>query len=56
MEPSGLSLQHLVQQGWKYHHATFDLYLCLGGVAWTAAKMEQVLLPELSRLAATGLS
>ena len=49
---SSPSLKQLVQQGWKYHRATFDLYLWLGGTEWSQAAIEQVMLPELSRLAA----
>ena len=45
------SLKQLVEQGWKYHHATFDLYMWLGGTSWSPSAIQQVMLPELARLA-----
>ena len=44
------SLKQLVCKGWKYHHATFDLYLKLSGVLVCEAAVSRVVLPEIRRL------
>lgn len=44
------SLRQLVSKGWKYHHATFDLYLRLSGVILSEAAVTGVILPEIQRL------
>lgn len=50
MTDSDASLKQLVSRGWKYHHATFDLYLKLSGVLLSASAVTHVVLPELRRL------
>ena len=44
------SLRQLLSRGWKYHHATFDLYLKLSGVLLSESAMTRVVLPEIRRL------
>lgn len=44
------SLRQLLSRGWKYHNATFDLYLKLSGVLLSESAMTRVVLPEIRRL------
>ena len=49
-EAEASSLRQLVSRGWKYHHATFDLYLKLSGVLLSEMQITAVVLPELQQL------